>query len=287
MQTVFDLRNVSYTYLGKFPALKGVTLTIGEGESVAIMGANGSGKSTLLSILNGLVYPTEGEFYAFGSPVTEDVFDNLENNAISSYFRKKVGFVFQNPDVQLFCSTVFDEVAFGPLQLDLSKDEVIKRTEEVMAMVGISGLRDRSPHTLSGGEKKKVCLASVLSTNPDVLLLDEPTAGLDPRSQLWLIELLQGLTKADKTVITATHDLDIIEQISSRAIVFGEDHMLKVDTESSKVMTDLELLKAHNLIHRHMHRHGNLEHQHLHSHESEHTHDHGELHSHESEEHSH
>lgn len=287
MQTVFDLRNVSYTYLGKFPALKGVTLTISEGESVAIMGANGSGKSTLLSILNGLVYPTEGEFYAFGSPVTEDVFDNLENNAISSYFRKKVGFVFQNPDVQLFCSTVFDEVAFGPLQLDLSKDEVVKRTEEVMAMVGISGLKDRSPHTLSGGEKKKVCLASVLSTNPDVLLLDEPTAGLDPRSQLWLIELLQGLTKAGKTVITATHDLDIIEQISSRAIVFGEDHMLKVDTESSKVMTDLELLKAHNLIHRHMHRHGNLEHQHLHSHESEHIHDHGELHSHGSGEHSH
>ncbi len=127
-----------------------------------------------------------------------------------------MGFVFQNPDVQLFCSTVFDEVAFGPLQLDLSKDEVIKRTEEVMSMVGIAGLRDRSPHTLSGGEKKKVCLASVLSVNPDVLLLDEPTAGLDPRSQLWLIELLQGLTKAGKTIITATHDLDIIEQISSQ-----------------------------------------------------------------------
>ena len=126
MQTVFDLRNVSYTYLGKFPALKDVTLTINEGENVAIMGANGSGKSTLLSILNGLVYPTEGEFYAFGNPVTEDVFDNLENNEVSRYFRKKVGFVFQNPDVQLFCSTVFDEVAFGPLQLDLSKDEVNK-----------------------------------------------------------------------------------------------------------------------------------------------------------------
>ncbi len=287
MQTVFDLRNVSYTYLGKFPALKDVTLRINEGESVAIMGANGSGKSTLLSILNGLVYPTEGEFYAFGSQVTEDVFDNLENNAISSYFRKKVGFVFQNPDVQLFCSTVFDEVAFGPLQLDLSKGEVIKRTEEVMEMVGITGLRDRSPHTLSGGEKKKVCLASVLSVNPDVLLLDEPTAGLDPRSQLWLIELLQGLSKAGKTIITATHDLDIIEQISSRAIVFGEDHMLKVDTDSHKVMTDLELLKAHNLIHRHMHRHGNLEHQHLHSHESEHLHDHGESHSHGQGEHTH
>ncbi len=274
MQTIFDLRNVSYTYLGKFTALKDATLKINAGEQVAIMGANGSGKSTLLSILNALIYPTSGEFYAFGSPVTEEVFDSLEDNEQSRYFRKKVGFVFQNPDVQLFCSTVYDEVAFGPLQLGLSKEEVKRRTEEVMAMVGITGLRDRSPHTLSGGEKKKVCLASVLPLNPDVLLLDEPTAGLDPRSQLWLIELLQELAKAGKTIVTATHDLDIIEQISTRAIVIGEDHMLKVDTDSHKVMEDLELLKQHNLIHRHMHRHGSLEHQHLHSHDKEHTHEH-------------
>ncbi len=286
MQTVFDLRNVSYTYLGKFPALKDVNLTINEGENVAIMGANGSGKSTLLSILNGLVYPTEGEFYAFGTRVTEEVFDNLENNDVTRYFRKKVGFVFQNPDVQLFCSTVYDEVAFGPLQLDLSKEEVKKRTDEVLAMVGITELRDRSPHTLSGGEKKKVCIASVLAVNPDVILLDEPTAGLDPRSQLWLIEILQELRKAGKTILTATHDLDIIEQISSRAIVFGEDHTIKVDMSSHNVMADLELLKAHNLIHRHMHRHGDLEHQHLHTHESEHKHDHHE-HMHEHGEHVH
>jgi cobalt/nickel transport system ATP-binding protein len=276
METIFDLRNVSYTYLRKFVALKDVTLEIAMGEQVAIMGANGSGKSTLLSILNGLIYPTEGEYYAFGSPVTEDVFDSLEDNEQRRYFRKKVGFVFQNSDVQLFCSTVFDEVAFGPLQLDLPKEEVKKRTEDVMAMVGISGLRDRAPHTLSGGEKKKVCLASVLSVNPDVLLLDEPTAGLDPRSQLWLIELLQELAKAGKTIITATHDLDIIEQISTRAIVFGEDHKVKVDTRSHEVMNDLELLISANLIHRHMHRHGKLTHQHLHAHDKEHSHEHSE-----------
>ncbi len=274
MQAIFDLRNVSYMYLGKFPALKDISLHIHEGEHIAIMGANGSGKSTLLSILNALIYPTSGDFFAFGNPVTEEVFDSLEDNEQSRYFRKKVGFVFQNPDVQLFCSTVYDEVAFGPRQLGLSKEEVKRRTEEVMAMVGITGLRDRSPHTLSGGEKKKVCLASVLPLNPDVLLLDEPTAGLDPRSQLWLIELLQELAKAGKTIVTATHDLDIIEQISTRAIVIGEDHMLKVDTDSHKVMEDLELLKQHNLIHRHMHRHGSLEHQHLHSHDKEHTHEH-------------
>ncbi len=276
METIFDLRNVSYTYLGKFVALKDVTLKINAGEQVAIMGANGSGKSTLLSILNALIYPTGGEFYAFGNPVTEDVFDSLEDNGQSRYFRKKVGFVFQNSDVQLFCSTVYDEIAFGPLQLDLPKEEVKKRTEDVMAMMGITSLKDRSPHTLSGGEKKKVCLASILAVNPDVLLLDEPTAGLDPRSQLWLIELLQELAGAGKTIITATHDLDIIEQISTRAIVFGEDHTIKVDTDSHKVMNDLELLMSANLIHRHMHRHGNLLHQHLHSHEKEHSHEHGE-----------
>lgn len=274
MKTIFDLRNVSYVYLGKFVALKDVTLKINEGEHVVMMGANGCGKSTLLSIMNGLIYPTEGEFYAFDNPVKEEVFDSLENNEMARFFRKKVGFIFQNSDVQLFCSNVYDEVAFGPLQLDLPKEEVQKRTEDVLAMVGISNLRDRAPHTLSGGEKKKVCIASILSVNPDVLLLDEPTAGLDPRSQLWLIELLQDLAKAGKTIITATHDLDIVEQISTRAIVFGENHMLKVDTDSHSALNDLELLMSTNLIHRHMHRHENLLHDHLHKHDGEqHTHE--------------
>jgi cobalt/nickel transport system ATP-binding protein len=276
MQTIFDLRNVSYTYPGKLNALKDITLQINAGEQVAIMGANGSGKSTLLSILNGLIYPTSGEFFAFGNQVTEDAFDTLEDNEMARYFRKKVGFVFQNPDVQLFCSTVYDEVAFGPLQLDLSKDEIVKRVDDVMKLVGIENLKSRAPHTLSGGEKKKVCIASVLSVNPDVLLLDEPTGGLDPRSQLSLIELLQALAKAGKTVITATHDLDIIEQISTRAVVFGEDHTIKVDDSSKNIMNDLEVLMANNLIHRHMHRHGDLVHQHLHSHEKEHVHEHHE-----------
>lgn len=276
MRTIFDLHKVSYTYPGKFNALRDVSITVSAGEQVAIMGANGSGKSTLLSILDGLIYPTSGEFYAFGNLVTEDAFDTLEDNEMSRYFRKKVGFVFQNPDVQLFCSTVFDEVAFGPLQMDLPKEEVKKRAEDVIAMVGIAHLRDRAPHTLSGGEKKKVCIASVLSINPDVLLLDEPTGGLDPRSQLWLIELLQELAKAGKTIVSATHDLDIIEQISTRAVVFGEDHTIKVDDSSKKIMNDLEVLLENNLIHRHMHRHGDLVHQHLHSHDIEHHHEHEE-----------
>jgi ABC-type cobalt transport system, ATPase component len=275
MEPIFDLRDVSYTYLRRFEALKGVTLSIQAGEQVAILGANGSGKSTLLSILNALTYPTSGEFYAFGNLVKEEMFDTLEDNEFNRSFRKKVGFLFQNPDIQLFSSTVFDEIAFGPLQLDLPPEEVQKRTEEVIAMLGIENLRDRAPHMLSGGEKKKVCIASILSTNPDVLLLDEPTGGLDPRSQIWLIELIQDLAKCGKTIITATHDLDIVEQISTRAIVVGEDHRIHVDSDCASVMGNLDLLMEANLIHRHMHRHGKLLHEHLHAHSKEHDHMHG------------
>jgi len=185
-----------------------------------------------------------------------------------------VGFLFQNPDVQLFSSTVYDEIAFGPLQLDLPPEDVKKRTEDIISMLGIENLADRAPHMLSGGEKKKVCIASILSTNPDVLLLDEPTGGLDPRSQIWLIELIQDLAKSGKTIITATHDLDIVQQISNRAIVVGEDHTIKADTASASVMNDLDLLMSTNLIHRHMHRHGKLLHEHLHAHSKEHDHMH-------------
>jgi ABC-type cobalt transport system, ATPase component len=274
VDSIFDLRNVSYTYLRRFEALKEVNLTINAGEQVAILGANGSGKSTLLAILNALNYPTSGEFYAFGNPVKEELFDTLEDNEFNRFFRKKVGFLFQNPDVQLFSSTVYDEIAFGPLQLDLPPEDVKKRTEDIISMLGIENLADRAPHMLSGGEKKKVCIASILSTNPDVLLLDEPTGGLDPRSQMWLIELIQDLAKSGKTIITATHDLDIVQQISNRAIVVGEDHTIKADTASASVMNDLDLLMSTNLIHRHMHRHGKLLHEHLHAHSKEHDHMH-------------
>jgi cobalt/nickel transport system ATP-binding protein len=275
MEPIFDLRDVSYTYLRRFEALRGVTASFYAGEQVAILGANGSGKSTLLAILNALNYPTSGEFYAFGNLVKEEVFDTLEDNKFNRFFRKKVGFLFQNPDIQLFSSTVFDEISFGPLQLDLPPDEVQKRTEEVIAMLGIENLRDRAPHMLSGGEKKKVCIASILSTNPDVLLLDEPTGGLDPRSQIWLIELIQDLARCGKTIITATHDLDIVEQISTRAIVVGEDHTIKVDSDCASVMSNQDLLMSANLIHRHMHRHGKVLHEHLHAHTQEHDHVHG------------
>jgi cobalt/nickel transport system ATP-binding protein len=274
MDAIFDLRNVSYSYVGKINALKDISLKVNRGEQIAIIGTNGSGKSTLLAMMNGLIYPTSGEFHAFDNLVTEQAFDSIKDNEFRSYFRTKVGFVFQNSDVQLFSPTVFEEIAFGPLQLDIPPEEVKRRVEDVLEMMGISKLRDRSPHTLSGGEKKKVCIATVLVNNPDVLLLDEPTAGLDPRTQLWLVELLQELGRSGKTVITATHDLEIIEQISNRAVVMGEDHSIKVDDETANVLDDMALLLKVNLIHEHMHIHGKTVHEHLHTHGKEHEHTH-------------
>lgn len=274
MDTIFDLRNISYSYVGKIDALKDISLKVEQEEQVSIIGTNGSGKSTLLAILNGLIYPTTGEFYAFDNEITEEIFDAVKDNKFRSYFRTKVGFVFQNSDVQLFSPTVFEEIAFGPLQLDVTPEEVKTRVDDVLEMMEIAKLRDRSPHTLSGGEKKKVCIATVLVNNPDVLLLDEPTAGLDPRTQLWLVELLQELARAGKTIIIATHDLEIIEQISKRAIVMGEDHSVKVDGSAEEVLSDFDLLLAANLIHEHMHLHGRLVHEHLHGHKEEHIHGH-------------
>jgi cobalt/nickel transport system ATP-binding protein len=258
----------------KINALKDISLKIAQEEQVSIIGTNGSGKSTLLAILNGLIYPTSGEFYAFDNEITEEVFDAIKDNEFRSYFRTKVGFVFQNSDVQLFSPTVFEEIAFGPLQLNVTPEEVKTRVDDVLEMMEITKLRDRSPHTLSGGEKKKVCIATVLVNNPDVLLLDEPSAGLDPRTQLWLVELLQELGHAGKTIITATHDLEIIEQISKRAVVMGEDHSVKLDGAAEEVLSDFELLLAANLIHEHMHLHGRLVHEHLHAHKEEHRHGH-------------
>ena len=274
MDTIFDLRNISYSYVGKINALKDISLKIAQDEQVSIIGTNGSGKSTLLAILNGLIYPTSGEFYAFDNEITEEVFDAVKDNEFRSYFRTKVGFVFQSSDVQLFSPTVFEEIAFGPLQLNVTPEEVKTRVDDILEMMEITKLRDRSPHTLSGGEKKKVCIATVLVNNPDVLLLDEPSAGLDPRTQLWLVELLQELGHAGKTIITATHDLEIIEQISKRAIVMGEDHSVKLDGAAEEVLSDFELLLAANLIHEHMHLHGRLVHEHLHAHKEEHRHGH-------------
>jgi cobalt/nickel transport system ATP-binding protein len=190
--------NVSYSYVGGINALKDISFKVSPGEQISIIGSNGSGKSTLLTILDGLIYPTVGEFYALDNKITEDVFDTIKDNAFRSYFRTRVRLVFQNSDVQLFSPTVFEEIAFGPLQLNLTPEEVKTRVLEVMEMIGITKLKDRSPHTLSGGEKKNVCIATVLANDPDVLLLDEPTAEPGPENSAMADKAITGVRDSGK-----------------------------------------------------------------------------------------
>ena len=222
-QTVFECRNLHYAYQGKFPALCGVDMTISQGERVALVGANGSGKSTLLNLLDALIFPDTGCLVFRGATLTEAAF---RDDSFSMDFRKRVGLVFQNPDVQLFCPTVREDIAFGPLQLGADQRTVKERIGQLAETLGIGHLLDRTPHQLSVGEKRKVSLATILAIDPDVLLLDEPTAGLNPRTTTHLIEMLDTFSHAGKTVVTATHDLHIIGDIADKIYVFGQDRKI-------------------------------------------------------------
>lgn len=252
VNSLFELKNVTYSYLGSEPVLSDINLSLYAGESVAILGANGCGKSTLLKLLCGLIHPTSGQIFAYGQELTEKT---LEDPQFRSYFRQRVGFVFQNSDAQLFSSTVRDELAFAPLQAGLPSSTVSERIRSAAELVGITHLLDRAPYRLSGGEKKKVALASVLTVNPEVLFLDEPTNGLDPRTQYWLVEFLVTLHNAGKTIITATHDLSIIEDIANRTIIFQEDHTIASDGPTLPILSNRNLLLEVNLIHARSHFH--------------------------------
>jgi cobalt/nickel transport system ATP-binding protein len=260
---VFDARDLRYAYLGRFTALDGVSLTVRRGEKVALLGANGCGKSTLLKLLDGLLFADAGEFHAFGQLVTED---HLEDEQFARGFRSRVGFIFQNSDAQVFSPTVREEIAFGPLNMGFDADVVDHRVDDTLAMLGIEALAHRAPYQLSGGEKKRVAIASVLVMNPEVLLFDEPTAALDPRTQQWLIELLVELSAAGKTIVLATHDLDTLDVLADRCVVFSEDHRVAAQGPPAAVLADHELLVASNLVHghRHVHRAGGESHAHRH-----------------------
>jgi len=270
-ELIFDLKDVSYAYPDGQPGVDCLSLSIARGERVALAGANASGKSTLLCLLDGLYFATFGEVRAFGEMLTEK---SLSGGEFARNFRRQVGFMFQNSDAQLFCSTVEEELAFGPLQLGLSDAEVREAIARNLDRCGLNHIRSRPPYSLSIGEKKRVALASVLATDPSVLLLDEPTAGLDPRSQVWLIDLLTGLAAEGKTLITATHDLHAIGHLADRVIVLNDDHGVSASGPVIEIFSNHELLVSANLIHAHAHAHGQVSHvhEHLHSGEHEHTH---------------
>ena len=268
MPPIFELREVSYDYDG-VPALRELSLEVTRGQRVALVGANGSGKSTLLRMLDALCFPVRGTVSFDGQPLTSG---RLQDDNIALEFRRRVGLVFQNPDVQLFNPTVFDEVAFAPLQLSWPRETLLARIEETLALMGISNLRERPPYRLSGGEKKRVALASVIVLDPDVLLLDEPTATLDPRSQSQIIDLIQSWKGSSKTVVTATHQLETLEDIADRVMVMEQGRVSSSGTPA-EIMANQELLLRANLVHAHRHSHGSVTHSHPHVHShSKHEH---------------
>ena len=262
---IFDLRDVTYRY-HEVTALDGLNLRIMPGERVALLGANGSGKSTLLSILDGLCFAEKGSVVFRDEPLTEE---RLAGE-VEFAFRRRVALVFQNPDVQLFNPTVSDEVAFGPLQMQWPREHIRTRVGEMLDQMEIAHLKDRSPHHLSTGEKKRVALASVLILDPEVLLLDEPTAALDPKSESQMIDFLVSCSGGKKTVVTATHDLDLVDDIADTCHVFQRGRIVATGTPS-EILNDHELLLSTNLIHAHRHAHAPGE---LHSHPHRHGHRH-------------
>ena len=260
--TIFEAQDLSYTYSGDIVGLSKVSFQIHKGETVALVGANGSGKSTLLKLMDGLVFPSDGQLLAFGQPLTEKA---LQDPDFVHQFRRRVGLVFQEPDVQLFSPTVWDEVTFGPLQLRISSAEANSMGQKALQLLGIEHLKERPPYLLSGGEKKKVALASVLALQPQVLLLDEPTNDLDPRGQGNLIDFLLGWSAQGSTLVFSTQDLDLVEEVANRVIVLGTEHGIVADGKPEEYLNDPDFLIRTNLDHEHSHRHKDIIHRHRHT----------------------
>jgi len=231
---IIEADAVQYSYPDTTPALKGISFTIVHGESVGFVGANGAGKSTLLQHLSGCIFPDSGEVRIGHVPINRK---NLQS------VRKRIGMVFQDPDDQLFMPRVFDDVAFGPLNLGFPEDEVRERVMTALSEVGAQHLSDRPPYKISGGEKRAVAIATVLSMSPDILLLDEPSSGLDPKSRRQLIHLLKGFSH---TKIIATHDLDLVLDVCERTIVLNEG-TISADGPTKSIFEDEKLLVRNNL----------------------------------------
>lgn len=231
---IVETQDLHFTYPDGTEVLRGISLCITHGESVAIVGANGAGKSTLLLHLNGYLTATSGVVRIGDGPILPG---NLKQ------VRRAVGLVFQDPEDQLFMPTVFDDVAFGPLNMGLPADEVKNKVKTALETVGAWHLQDRPPYRLSGGEKRAVSIATVLSMSPDILVMDEPTSNLDPRSRRGLIELLKGFAH---TKIIATHDLDMVMDLCHRTLVIREGKIIG-DGPTGDIMQDEELLASSSL----------------------------------------
>ncbi len=228
---IVEVKNLRHVYPDGTEALRSVSFRITHGESVAVIGANGAGKSTLLLHLNGYLTPSEGAIRIGDFPLTTATLPEI---------RRTVGMVFQDPDDQLFMPTVFDDVAFGPLNLGLDAAEVEERVQGALARVGAQPLRDKPPYRLSGGEKKRVAIATVLAMSPDILVMDEPTSGLDPFARRQLMALLKDF---HHTRIFTSHDLDMVLELCERTIVLHEGE-IRADGPTYDIFRDEPLLAA-------------------------------------------
>ncbi|MGB5196024.1 MAG: ABC transporter ATP-binding protein [Candidatus Deferrimicrobium sp.] len=231
---LLEFKDVRFRYPDGTEALKGVSFLITHGESVGIVGANGAGKSTLLLHMNGHLLPTSGGVTVGEIPLRKETRPEI---------RRKVGVVFQNPDDQLFMPTVFDDVAFGPLNLGLPPDRVRERVEEALGQVGALALADKPPHHLSGGEKSAVAIATVIAMKPDILVMDEPASSLDPKARRAVIGLLNSFAHSK---IVASHDLDLILDVCERCLVI-RDGAIVADGPSPEILSDATLLAENNL----------------------------------------
>jgi cobalt/nickel transport system ATP-binding protein len=231
--TAIGIANLRFAYPDGVQALRGVDLTVAAGEKVALLGPNGAGKTTLLLHLNGILQG-KGDIHIMGQPL---------NNGNLKHFRAQVGLVFENPDDQLFSPTVFDDVAFGPLYMGLSREEVLERVRSALEQVGMVGFEERLPHHLSLGQKKRIAIATVLSMSPAILALDEPFSSLDPSARRELMHLLKGLPQ---TMIVSTHHIAIIRHLFPRTVVM-DDGCIVADGDTEAILADAALLEAHGL----------------------------------------
>ncbi len=224
-----EVRNLHFEYPDGQVAIKDMSFTIHHGESVGIIGANGAGKSTLLMLIMGVLFPKAGEVLVGDVHVTKKTLPMI---------RQRLGMVFQNPDDQLFMTTVYDDVAFGPRNYKLDEKEVENRVKEALELVGIPHLKDRAPYKLSGGEKRSAAIATVLSMQPDVLIMDEPTSALDPKSRRRVINLLNSF---EHTKIITSHDLDMVFETCKRIIIINEG-MVAADGTAAEILLNSDLL---------------------------------------------
>lgn len=231
--------NLSFTYPDGTQALKNINIGIEKGEKVAIIGPNGAGKSTLFSHFNGLTEPTSGCVKIEGKPISFEKDELLK-------VRQKVGIVFQDPNDQLFAPTVKEDIAFGPMNLGLSYDEVEKRVEDALKMVGMENYEDKTPHHLSGGQQKRIAIAGIIAMKPELMILDEPTAGLDPDGVEKVLNIMNQLNEEGMTLIISSHDIDMISKYADKIFVLYNGEIIESGNKN-KIFSDMELLKKAHL----------------------------------------